>query len=182
MGKTLKQQIVYMKPDELIPYENNPRINDQAVDAVANSIEELDFRNPIIVDKNNVVIAGHTRLKAAKQLGLEEVPVIKANDMTPEQARAYRLIDNKTNELADWDKVALNEELKELQDYLDMEDFGFDSLIEEAEELEIKTRELKPFVKVHYLISADLDYNDKILDALEKLKNVEGVEIVSSTN
>lgn len=104
-----EEKIVMMFTDELIPYNNNPRVNEGAVDAVANSIEEFGFRNPIIVDKNNVIIAGHTRLKASKKLGLKKVPVIVADDLTDEQANALRLVDNKTNELAEWDFARLKD-------------------------------------------------------------------------
>ncbi|HBJ38540.1 MAG TPA: chromosome partitioning protein ParB, partial [Planctomycetaceae bacterium] len=85
------------------PYESNPRVNDKAVDAVAASIKEYGFSQPIVVDTYGVIIVGHTRLKAAQKLGLEYVPVVVACHLTPEQARAYRIADNKTAELADWD-------------------------------------------------------------------------------
>ena len=118
-------KIEYQKTDALIPYENNPRINDGAVEAVAASINEFGFKNPIIVDKNNVIIAGHARLQAAKKLGLEEVPTIRAEDLTEEQVRAFRLADNKTAELASWDFSALEAELAGLD--LDMSLFGFET-------------------------------------------------------
>jgi len=109
----------------LKPYENNPRLNAAAVDYVANSIRELGFGAPILVDKDMVIIAGHTRLQAAEKLGLEEVPVVILNNITPEQARAMRLADNKTAEQAGWDIQALDIELDSLKDVFDMEDFGF---------------------------------------------------------
>ena len=109
--------------DDLIPYENNPRNNDEAVDYVAKSIEEFGFKVPIVVDKDNVIVAGHTRLKAAKGLGLKEVPTIVAGDLSDEQVKAYRLVDNKTGEFADWDFDALTAELDGI--VMDMEDFGF---------------------------------------------------------
>lgn len=99
----MKHEIRMMKPSELIPYENNPRFNEGAVDQVAESIKAFGFRSPIIVDRDLVIIAGHTRLKAAEKLGLKEIPVIVAEDMTEEQAKAYRLADNKTGEAALWD-------------------------------------------------------------------------------
>lgn len=92
-------KIRLMSPEDLIPYENNPRHNDEAVEAVMQSIRDFGFKNPVIVDKKNVIIAGHTRIKAAIRLGLEKVPVIRADDLTEEQAKAYRLVDNKTGEL-----------------------------------------------------------------------------------
>lgn len=95
-------------------YENNPRHNDNAVDAVAESIKQFGFKVPIIIDKDNIIVAGHTRLKAAKKLGLKTVPCIVADDLTPEQVKAFRLADNKTNELAEWDFAKLELELSEL--------------------------------------------------------------------
>lgn len=87
----MKEQIIYLKISELKPYANNPRKNEDAIDMVAKSIEDFGFKNPIIVDKNMVIIAGHTRLEAAKQLGMDEVPVIVADDLTDDQANALRL-------------------------------------------------------------------------------------------
>lgn len=125
--------VLDMPIGELIPYENNPRNNEDAVDKVAASIREFGFRVPIIVDKNNVIVAGHTRLKAAELLGLEIVPVIRADDLSDEQIKAYRLADNKTAEFADWDFSKLEEELAELAE-IDMTAFGFEEMkIEEKE-------------------------------------------------
>lgn len=118
--------IEYRKVSELIPYEKNPRKNDKAVDIVANSIKEFGFKVPIVVDINDVIITGHTRLKAAKKLGIEEVPVIVASDLTENQVNAYRLADNKTGEAAEWDFDLLMEELDFITPELDMADFGFD--------------------------------------------------------
>jgi len=112
---------------ELKPYEKNPRINDDAVDAVVASIKEFGFRQPIVVDADDVIICGHTRFKAAMQLGLEKVPVHVANDLTPEQIKAYRIADNKTAELAEWDFDLLPIELGELQEFnFDLGLLGFD--------------------------------------------------------
>lgn len=132
-----EEKIVMMSTDELIPYNHNPRVNDGAVDAVAKSIEEFGFRNPIIVDKNNVIIAGHTRLKASKKLGLKKVPVIVADDLTDEQANALRLVDNKTNELANWDFARLKDELDKIPSTIDMSAFDFD-----MEEIDAEVRSL----------------------------------------
>ena len=96
-------QIIDKRVEDLIPYENNPRINDGAVDAVAASISRFGWKVPLVIDKNNVVVTGHTRLKAAKALGLDTVPCILADDLSEEQVRAFRLVDNKTGELAGWD-------------------------------------------------------------------------------
>ena len=121
-----------MPIDTVKPYIYNPRVNDQAVDAVARSIEEFGFRSPIVVDESKTIINGHTRLKAAKQLGLEQVPVLLADDLTEEQVRAFRLADNKTAELAEWDDDMLEEELSLLDD-IDMSEFGFEEIVEELE-------------------------------------------------
>lgn len=117
--------IIEQNIEKLIPYENNPRNNDDAVDQVAESIKEFGFQQPIVVDKENVVIVGHTRLKAAKRLGLKKVPVVVADELTDEQAKAYRLADNKTNELASWKFELLDEELLGIGQ-IDMGKFGFD--------------------------------------------------------
>lgn len=119
---------------EIFPYENNPRNNESAVDAVAESIKQFGFKQPIVVDKDNVIIVGHTRWEAAQRLGLESVPVLVAEDLTEQQAKAYRLADNKTNELSGWDFLALDEELDGILDF-DMTDFGFDD--EEPEPIEV---------------------------------------------
>lgn len=107
----------------MIPYEKNPRKNDGAVKYVAESIKEFGFKVPIVVDNNNVIVAGHTRLKAAKRLGLEKVPVIIADDLTEEQIKAFRLADNKVSEFSEWDKELLLQELQTIE--LDMVTFGF---------------------------------------------------------
>lgn len=121
--------------DKIKPYENNPRDNEAGVDAVANSIDEFGWQQPIVVDKNNVIIVGHTRYLAAKKLGLKEVPVKVATGLTPEQVKAYRLADNKTGELTDWDNDLLNDELSDILD-IDMGDFGFDLDLDNDDENE----------------------------------------------
>ena len=120
--------IVYKSLDELIPYVNNPRDNAGAVDAVASSIKNFGFKVPIVVDKGNEIVTGHTRLLAAKKLGMEKVPVIIADDLTEAEVKAFRLADNKVGELADWDWSLLDsefEELKEMELDFDIEEFGF---------------------------------------------------------
>lgn len=121
-----KREIVYLKVDELIPYINNPRDNSLAVDAVASSIKNFGFNQPIVVDKNKEVIVGHTRLLAAKKIGLESIPVIIAKNLDDAKAKAYRLADNKVSELATWDQEMLAMELEELSlTDIDMTEFGF---------------------------------------------------------
>ena len=117
-------ELITMALSEIIPYENNPRVNDDAVEAVAESIRQCGYVAPIIIDENSVILAGHTRLKALLSLGREQTEVIVRGGLTEEQKRKYRLLDNKTNELAEWDFDLLADEL----DGLDFEgfDFGFD--------------------------------------------------------
>lgn len=131
-------KIIDFKIDSLKEYKNNPRLNDAAVDKVAASIKEFGFKVPIVVDKDNIIIAGHTRLKAAKSLGLDTVPCIIADDLTEEQVKAFRLADNKTGELAEWDIEKLHEELKALTAF-DMDAFGFDTLPDIMDELDRET-------------------------------------------
>ncbi|MDD7055363.1 MAG: ParB N-terminal domain-containing protein [Selenomonadaceae bacterium] len=126
-------QIVERSVAELVPYENNPRKNEPAVEKVAASSKAFGFKVPIIVDKDNVIVAGHTRLLAAKELGFEKVPCIIADDLTEAQIRAFRLADNKVSEFSGWDFDKLDEELAgiqcmDLDRNIDMEAFGFDGM------------------------------------------------------
>ena len=142
--------IVEKKLADIKPYEKNPRKNDNAVDTVANSIKEFGFKVPIVIDKDNVIVCGHTRYKASKKLGLEVVPCVIADDLTEEQIKAYRLADNKVSELAEWDIDLLGEELDGIFD-IDMSDFGFDLSEDEEEETEIiedeVPQEVEPIAK-----------------------------------
>lgn len=126
-------EIIQKKISELKEYENNPRNNEDAVEAVANSIKEFGFKVPIIITKDNIIIAGHTRYKTSHRLGLLEIPCIVADDLSVQQIKAFRLIDNKTSELATWDLEKLQEELEHLD--LDMSLFGFEhQLSDDSEE------------------------------------------------
>ena len=116
-------KVIDMDIKELMPYKRNPRKNDGAVEAVANSIKEFGFYVPIVVDRNNEIICGHTRLKAAKKLKMKKVPVIRAEDLTPEQVKAFRIADNSVSEFAEWDISLLDGELKDILN-IDMADFG----------------------------------------------------------
>lgn len=118
-------KVVTRRLEELKPYGNNPRQNDNAVSAVAESIKEFGWQQPIVVDENDIILVGHTRFKAAKRLGLKTAPVIVAKGLTEEEARAYRLADNRLAELAQWDFEKLGEELDNLDNF-DFGSFGFD--------------------------------------------------------
>lgn len=145
-------EVKLVKIAEIKPYDRNPRNNDGAVDAVAASIKEFGWQQPIVVDRDGVIVAGHTRYKAAQKLKCKEVPVVVAENLTDEQVKAYRLADNKTGELAGWDFSALEEELAGLAQ-IDMSQFGFadpeaedfniDNLFAEAAPKEKEAKEIK---------------------------------------
>ena len=161
------------------PYKRNPRKNDGAVDAVAASIREFGFCVPIVIDKDGIIVCGHTRHKAAKKLGMSTIPCVMADDLTEEQLRAYRLADNKTAELSEWDAGLLDLELGEIAD-IDMGDFGFDE--QGPVEVELKRKELAPYTKVHYLLSFDVNIHDEILPLISKIEQHGGVEVESTLN
>jgi len=118
--------IVMRNTDDIKPYEKNPRVNDRAIAAVARSIVEFGFQQPIVVDADDVIIVGHTRWRAAKKIGMKMVPVVVADKLTPAQVKAYRIADNQTNTLADWDDALLLGELNALKDdEFDLSALGF---------------------------------------------------------
>lgn len=167
-------EIVNKKVDELIPYENNPRKNDEAVDYVAKSISEFGFKVPIVIDKGNVVVAGHTRLKAAKQLEIQEVPCIVADDLNEEQIKAFRLADNKVSEKAKWNDTLLDKELQEILN-IDMGEFGFDSNIKE----EIENPYTAKINIPQYEITGD---EPEISDLVNDYKTTQLMEEIENSN
>ncbi len=146
--------IQMMKLDAIHPYEKNPRRNDDAVRYVQASIKEFGFKQPIVIDKNNVIVAGHTRYKASKNLKLKEVPVVIADDLAEEQIKAYRLADNKVSEKAVWDDDLLGVELDDIID-IDMEIFGFEDVF---------TEEDIPKEKENERLRTDREYNLELYD------------------
>lgn len=120
-----KLKIIYKQTKDLKPYANNPRLNDDAVEYVANSIKEFGFKVPMVITSDGEIVAGHTRLKACERLGITEVPCVIADDLTPEQIKAFRLADNKVGEIATWDFPRLEMEMQEIE--MDMTPFGFDA-------------------------------------------------------
>lgn len=120
-----KIKIVMKKIKDIIPYFNNPRKNDKAIDAVMHSIEEFGFKNPIVIDKDGVIISGHTRRLAAIKLGMTEVPCIVGSHLSEAQVKAFRLADNRVAEIATWDEDLLKEEMKNVLD-MDLDIYGFD--------------------------------------------------------
>lgn len=148
--------------EEIRPYEKNPRKNEEAVQYVASSIKEFGWKQPIVIDKDGVIIAGHTRYKAAKELGLEKVPVITADDLTEEQVKAYRLADNKTGEFAQWDMDLLNQELNDILE-LDMDEFGF---LDEDEEERIDISDKVVTDEYELIVSGAEDALQELYDRL----------------
>lgn len=165
-----KLKIVYKKLDDLTPYENNPRLNDGAVDAVAKSIEEFGFKVPIVIDKDGVIVAGHTRLKAAKQLQIDEVPCIIADDLSSEELKAFRLADNKVSELAEWDFDKLDAELADID--FDMSDFGFDfnTIDEENDKFDDADTEYHD-INDKTIIAIEFDTEQELESAFQKLND-----------
>ena len=156
-------EIIQIKTSQLIPYENNPRQNKDAVPAVMKSIQEFGFKVPIVIDKNNVIVAGHTRVMAAQKLGIDSVPCIIADDLTDEQIRAFRLADNKTAELADWDMDLLGKELAGITG-IDMTQFGFEVESEEiGDKLETEPYSMKVNIP-QYEITGECPALDELLD------------------
>lgn len=172
-------EIVMRKIGELKPYENNPRHNDMAVDAVAASIQQFGFKNPVIIDKDGVIVAGHTRYKAAKKLGITDIPCISADDLSDEQIKAFRLADNKTAELAEWDEDLLGKEMQGIIN-IDMSQFGFSVGEDElGEEMQDDKYTLK--VKIpQYEITGECPEISDMLDsskADELIQEVEAADI-----
>lgn len=176
--KIVKEEIVYKSLDEIKEYENNPRQNDEAVEYVANSIKEFGFRNPIILDKDNVIIAGHTRYKASQQLKLKEVPCIYANDLTKEQVKAFRLADNRVGEIAEWDDDLLKIELDDILD-IDMSDLGFDDIDLEEVYDEPKEKEAHDKLTNQFIIPPFSVFDRKAGYWLERKRAWEGIGIKS---
>lgn len=151
-----KKQIIYKKVVELVPYENNPRNNDEAVDYVANSIKQFHFQVPIIIDKDNVVVAGHTRLKACKKLGIEEVPCIVADDLTEDQIKAFRIADNNVGEVSTWDIEKLGFELADID--IDMSEFGDFGLEDDSDNVDLENKEQKPELEFTEVLGEEHNY------------------------
>jgi len=205
-----KLSISYISISEIKPYKNNPRINKNAVDIVASSIKEHGFQNPILIDKSNVIVAGHTRKKAIEKLrkeygdefkekrtainekgeeykydfivNLKEVPTIKADDLTEQQVKAFRIMDNKSQEFSDWDMEKLQTEFKDLKNLgVDLELTGIEPT-EDIEKIKTQEEEIKPFTQTHILLSFPPEKFSKVSSELNKILKIEGVEYEQSSN
>ena len=168
--------IIEKRVKDLKPYEKNPRLNDDAVKYVAESIKEFGFKVPIVIDKDNNIVCGHTRWKACKKLKIDTVPCVVADDLTEEQIRAYRLADNKVGEKAEWDLELLDTELAEIET-IDMTLLGFD----DKEETEPKTSERKEVeINDDYCIMIECETEEELEETFEKLQS-EGYKCKIST-
>ena len=140
-----KLQIEYVPVEDIVPYKNNPRNNDKAVDIVEKSIKEFGFKNPVILDEKNEIIAGHTRLRAAKKLKMKEVPVIRAKDLTEDQVKAFRIMDNKSTEFAKWDLDLLKVEFGSLKtlEFTGFSEAEIDKIVDPKEKFSMGNKEPK---------------------------------------
>ena len=172
-------EIIKVKIDDIKPYENNPRNNDDAVDYVANSIKEFGFKVPIILDKNNIIVAGHTRYKACKKLGINEIPCIIADDLSEEQIKAFRLADNKVSEKAEWNINLLNEELENIIN-IDMSQFDFINNNLDIENNDFDRTDLSEKIFNKYEIIIKCENEEDLENKYNKLTE-EGYECTIST-
>lgn len=165
---------------DIIPYENNPRKNEDAIQVVMNSIREFGIKQPLVIDENNVIVVGHTRFAAAKKLGYTEVPCVIASDLTEDQINAYRIADNRTAEYSSWDVELLNNQLANILT-VDMEMFGFDLNADEQVKKKEEEKGEVPFTEVlgeehNYLV---LYFDNEVdwlqLQSLLELKEVRGL-------
>lgn len=178
-------KIIYKKTEEIIPYEKNPRKNEEAAKYVAKSIKDFGFLVPILITKDNVVVAGHTRLKAAKINNIESVPCIIADGLSEEKINAFRLIDNKSSEIAEWDNELLKEELQDLLDLIpnieeynfNIDDFTNDDIFEDINDngyADTTRFEHKLKIDRQEIVMTDEEYK-KIIDLFNKYVNENGV-------
>lgn len=169
-------EIIEKRLDEIRPYERNPRRNDAAVQYVAESIRQFGWKQPIVIDLDGVIVAGHTRYKAAQSLGLEKAPCVIADDLTPEQVRAYRLADNKVSDFSVWDNKLLLEELEEIEKISDDLFTGFDmselfdDTLDESEN-SVLTENTSGVVYEVVFKSENAEKIDKIREAWEKISD-----------
>ena len=175
-------EIKMVKIEDLKPYPNNPRFNDEAVEYVANSIKQFGFKVPMIIDKNNEIVAGHTRYKASLELGLKEVPCIVADDLTEEQIKAFRLADNKVSEKSQWNFDLLDEELANIID-IDMSEFDFDVVIDNDDygtDFDLPNGEKENIEQMTFTLTSE--QADLIRGALDLVKVEDIKETFGNTN
>lgn len=178
-----KLTIEYLDINKLTHYENNSKIHTkQQIEHIVNSIKEFGFNDPLgIAGNDNVVLEGNGRVEAAKLLGMKQLPCVRLDHMTDEERKAYVIAHNSTNLETSFDDGILFKELKELQDF-DFTSLGIDVDKYLKTCIRVQKKILSPIKKVHYLISADINKNDQILNLISTIEKIEGVEIESTTN
>lgn len=176
-------ETVMRKIKDIKPYERNTKKHDKTqIDNVAESIRKYGFVQPIVIDRDGVIVIGHCRFAAAKKLKMKEVPCVSVDDLTPEQVNALRIVDNKTNE-SEWD---LNFLIQELED-VDLSEFDFDfdlNKVEEVDpekELELQEKELEPYKYIHYLVTIDTNDHDIFIDKIKELEAM-GADVKMTRN
>ena len=182
--KQTNLKIEYIGTEDLTPYDRNCKIHTpEQIKHIAASIEQFGFNDPLgIWGKDNVILEGNGRLEALRLLGIKDAPCIRLDHMNEEERKAYIIAHNHLNLETGFDEKELLLQLQELQNSVDLKRLGIemDKYVSQLKELEKK--ELRPYSRVHYLISLDLNDNDKIVDILERAKKIEGVEIESTLN
>lgn len=176
-------KIEYIEIDKLNHFENNSKIHTkEQIEHIANSIKEFGFNDPLGVAGNeNIILEGNGRVEAAKMLGFTKLPCVRLDHMSKEEQQAYVIAHNSLNLETGFDDGILFQELKKLQEF-DFTNFGIDVDKYLKTCIRVQKRLLKPIKKVHYLISLDINSNDKIINLIERMKRIEGVEVESTTN
>ena len=176
-------KIEYIEIDKLNHFENNSKIHTkEQIEHIANSIKEFGFNDPLgVAGDENIVLEGNGRVEAAKMLGLAKLPCVRLDHMSKEEQQAYVIAHNSLNLETGFDDGILFQELKKLQEF-DFTNFGIDVDKYLKTCIRVQKRLLKPIKKVHYLISLDINLNDKIINLIERMKRIEGVEVESTTN
>ena len=168
--KGVKMQIITKNISELQPYGNNPRINDKAIELVANSIKEFGFKVPIIIDKDNVIVAGHTRYNACQVLGITEMPCIVADDLTEKQVKAFRIADNKVSDYSIWDNKLLLQELDDIGEDI-FTGFETSEILEDISSLsELDTKDETLVNENEHGVTYKISFSTQNKELIEKLK------------
>ena len=185
-----KLKIEYIKTENLLPYNKNSRKHpERQIEKLVQSIKEFGFVNPVVIDKNMEIVAGHGRLEAAKRLSLKEVPCIRVENLTEAQIKAFRILDNRIQDISSFDESLVAEELAELRPEVDLEEIGFDEdfLMEFEEETylqsiaDMEETKLEPFKKTYFLIEVDPNDIETIKQEIESIKS-KGVTVEQSSN
>ena len=177
-------RIEYIAVDKLTPYKDNSKIHTkEQIRHIANSIEKFGFNDPLgICGADNIVLEGNGRIEAAKLLKLTTLPCVRLDHLSEKEQRAYVIAHNSLNLETGFDDAVLFAELKKLQDHFDMEGFGVDTDKFKQTLDKLEQKELKPYGRAHYLITIDINDNDKIVDVIDKLRNMDGVEVNATIN